>query len=95
MGTATITVEVEVALFSTTISITATYKFAGRAKADPTLADVLASARHDLGRLDRVLRRRSPHEEDRSSRRAGHLDRLPKGFDAEGRLRLSSTWLRG
>ena len=40
VGTATISVEVEVALFSTTVSITATKKFAGSG-ADPTLADVL------------------------------------------------------
>jgi hypothetical protein len=40
VGTATISIEVEVALFSTTVSITATKKFAGSG-ADPTLADVL------------------------------------------------------
>ena len=40
VGTATISVEVEVALFSTTIHITTTKKFAGSG-ADPTLADML------------------------------------------------------
>jgi hypothetical protein len=40
VGTATISIEVEVALFSATVSITATKKFAGSG-ADPTLADVL------------------------------------------------------
>lgn len=42
VGTATISVEVEVALFSTTIEITATKKFAGSGTAsDPTLAETL------------------------------------------------------
>lgn len=39
VGTATISVEIEVALFSTTISITCTKKFAGSG-ADPTLAEM-------------------------------------------------------
>lgn len=42
VGTATISVEIEVALFSTTIKITATKKFAGSGSgSDPTLAETL------------------------------------------------------
>jgi hypothetical protein len=40
VGTATISIEIEVALFSTTIKITATKKFAGSG-GDPTLAQTL------------------------------------------------------
>jgi hypothetical protein len=40
VGTATISIEIEVALFSTTIEITATKKFAGSGS-DPTLAETL------------------------------------------------------
>ncbi len=83
VGTATISIEVEVALFSATVSITATKKFAGSGSRSDACRRARHQARHDVGRLERVLRGVRRLRADHA-RREGHLDHPPGRIGRRG-----------